>query len=313
MVCLISKKTYIVCCTSSRQVLHKGHICCVLCENIAEHSSTIKDKYAACCSSKTCMQTEYVACCTSILLQTILPPRYIVCCTRMLLQIVPSPRTSLLTRNIFVDCSTTEEKLIVQELLFRLFHHPLLYKYIHKQHHEWTAPVGLVAVYAHPLEHLVANLLPLVAGPVLLGSHLAVTWLWFIIATFVTVVSHSGYHLPFLPSPEFHDFHHLKWVVFSSPHSFLRDVVYCILCSMFNKFLGVCFVVCCTSMLYGCTVLSHQHTHTHTHIGARTCSHTHTSTHKHTQARVHTHTQKGWTHRIMTWFCCAGSTPTMDL
>lgn len=31
---------------------------------------------------------------------------------------------------------------------------------------------------------------------------------WFAVATLVTVVQHSGYHLPLLPSPEFHDWHH---------------------------------------------------------------------------------------------------------
>lgn len=40
-------------------------------------------------------------------------------------------------------------------LPIRLFHHPTLYKRFHKQHHEWTAPIGVVATYAHPLEHLV--------------------------------------------------------------------------------------------------------------------------------------------------------------
>lgn len=37
----------------------------------------------------------------------------------------------------------------------RLFHHPSLYKHFHKQHHEWTAPIGVVSIYAHPLEHMV--------------------------------------------------------------------------------------------------------------------------------------------------------------
>ncbi|KAG9266176.1 fatty acid hydroxylase domain-containing protein 2 [Astyanax mexicanus] len=104
---------------------------------------------------------------------------------------------------------------MLEEILFyyshRLFHHPAFYKHIHKIHHEWTAPIGVVSLYAHPVEHVFSNMLPALIGPVLLGSHLATTSLWFTIALLVTTVSHCGYHLPLLPSPEFHDFHHLKF------------------------------------------------------------------------------------------------------
>ena len=39
--------------------------------------------------------------------------------------------------------------------LSRLLHHPTLYKKIHKKHHEWTAPIGVISIYAHPIEHVV--------------------------------------------------------------------------------------------------------------------------------------------------------------
>ncbi|XP_017275425.1 fatty acid hydroxylase domain-containing protein 2 isoform X2 [Kryptolebias marmoratus] len=103
---------------------------------------------------------------------------------------------------------------MLEEVLFyyshRLFHHPSLYKHYHKQHHEWTAPIGLVSIYAHPLEHVISNMLPVVIGPVLLGSHITTSSMWSCLALVSTTISHCGYHLPFLPSPEFHDFHHLR-------------------------------------------------------------------------------------------------------
>lgn len=105
--------------------------------------------------------------------------------------------------------------ILVEEVGFyyshRLFHHPRLYKHIHKIHHEWTAPTSIVSIYAHPVEHIVSNLLPVALGPIITGSHLATAWLWFAVALMSTTVSHSGYHLPLLPSPEAHDYHHLKF------------------------------------------------------------------------------------------------------
>ncbi|XP_030067793.1 LOW QUALITY PROTEIN: fatty acid hydroxylase domain-containing protein 2-like [Microcaecilia unicolor] len=104
---------------------------------------------------------------------------------------------------------------LIDEILFfyyshRLFHHPKLYKHIHKKHHEWTAPVGVVSTYAHPLEHMFSNMLPVMVGPIIMGSHVAMIMLWFCLAMLSTTISHDGYHLPFLPSTEFHEFHHLK-------------------------------------------------------------------------------------------------------
>jgi fatty acid hydroxylase domain-containing protein 2 len=104
--------------------------------------------------------------------------------------------------------------LIVEEIGFyythRAAHHPWLYGPIHKLHHTYKAPVAYTAVYAHPIEHMVCNIAPVVAGPVLMGSHPVTAAVWIVLALIYTTNSHCGYFLQPHPSPEGHDWHHEK-------------------------------------------------------------------------------------------------------
>jgi len=106
---------------------------------------------------------------------------------------------------------------VIDEILFFYshwaLHSRLLYGKFHKIHHEWTATVSLAASYMHPFEFVISDSIPNRIGPLICGSHPVTIWIWHIVANMFTINSHSGYHLPFLPSNENHDYHHKRFNV----------------------------------------------------------------------------------------------------
>jgi len=119
------------------------------------------------------------------------------------------PTTDILARDVFVW-------LLVEEVCFFYVHKWLhenkeMYAAVHKIHHTWTAPISLVAIYCHPFEHLVSNILPVMLGPMICGSHVAAVGVFLFVGTIHTLIVHSGYW--FCDDNGMHDEHHAKFNV----------------------------------------------------------------------------------------------------
>jgi len=102
----------------------------------------------------------------------------------------------------------------------RTLHHPKIYPIVHKQHHEYSHTISLAAEYAHPIEFILGNVMPVTIGTKLLGSqiHIMTYCMFGIIALGASMDGHCGYDFswspyglpPFSGSSHYHNFHHSK-------------------------------------------------------------------------------------------------------
>lgn len=90
--------------------------------------------------------------------------------------------------------------------LHRLFHTRRLYAMIHRVHHEWDCTLPWVAFYAHPVEHLVVNMVPVVAGMRMFRMDLRLAMTWIHLASISSLVAHCGFLQKSVP----HDVHHRR-------------------------------------------------------------------------------------------------------
>ncbi|XP_068328436.1 methylsterol monooxygenase 1-2-like [Pyrus communis] len=116
--------------------------------------------------------------------------------------------------------------------IHRLLHCKWAYEKIHRVHHEYTAPIGLAAPYAHWAEILILGL-PSFLGPTLVPCHITTYWLWFVLRQLEAIETHSGYmfpwsptkYIPFYGGAEYHDYHH--YVGKLSKGNFASVFTYC--------------------------------------------------------------------------------------
>jgi sterol desaturase/sphingolipid hydroxylase (fatty acid hydroxylase superfamily) len=115
---------------------------------------------------------------------------------------------------------------VLEDTLFywihRLLHTRYLYNQIHRKHHQFKTPIGLMSEYAHPIEGIFGFFLPAIAGPILLLAlgvkvHLVTVCIWILHKRTDSVDGHSGYNLPvnwlafiLKGGNSRHDFHHAK-------------------------------------------------------------------------------------------------------
>jgi methylsterol monooxygenase len=108
--------------------------------------------------------------------------------------------------------------------MHRALHWGPFYKYIHKVHHQYSAPFGLAAEYASPIEIMFLGLgtvgTPIVWCALTNNLHVLTMYLWITLRLFQAIDAHSGYdlpwslhhYIPFWGGADYHDVHHEKFV-----------------------------------------------------------------------------------------------------
>ncbi|PNK60659.1 sterol desaturase family protein [Psychrobacter sp. FDAARGOS_221] len=112
---------------------------------------------------------------------------------------------------------------LLDDFLYYLVHRKMhenkwLMKHIHSVHHRIHNTCAISGNYMHWVEYTITASLTLV-GPILLGAHIYVVWLWVIIRQIEGADGHIGYDIPWNPAhllpiyegPVYHDFHHAKF------------------------------------------------------------------------------------------------------
>jgi 4-alpha-methyl-delta7-sterol-4alpha-methyl oxidase len=102
--------------------------------------------------------------------------------------------------------------------MHRTLHRRWLLKHVHGFHHRIRHTTAINGNYMHPIEYTLTASVALI-GPILVGAHVYVLWIWLVLRQYEAADGHCGYVLPWNPGhllplyegAGYHDFHHLKY------------------------------------------------------------------------------------------------------
>jgi lathosterol oxidase len=106
----------------------------------------------------------------------------------------------------------------------RLLHHRALFRYVHRWHHKFVAPIVFTTTAMHPIEFLVffcVLLLPALVVPMYVGVYVALVAYTYLVG----MVDHLGVRLrlPLHGETSFHDEHHVHFHCNYGHHTTLFD------------------------------------------------------------------------------------------
>jgi len=101
--------------------------------------------------------------------------------------------------------------LCIEEIMFFYLHYlfhkqKFIYNNIHKKHHKWVEPVAISSLYAHPIEIILCNYLPLIIGFFITKFNFYCVILLIMVGTINALYVHSGYRL--ITSKKMGHYHH---------------------------------------------------------------------------------------------------------
>lgn len=104
-----------------------------------------------------------------------------------------------------------------------LLHTRWLYTHIHKKHHVYKQPTGVVSLLSDPIEGLQNQIAVWFMPAMIMEKHIFTLCIWIVIRLYQTVNAHAGYNFPYVSTQYWfpwvmsgtlaHDFHHQhgKW------------------------------------------------------------------------------------------------------